>query len=50
MVFGVVEVGDCVLGYRAVACPCLCQSVGSPSCVFTLIGYDGCVHKVTRFH
>ena len=33
-----VRVEDCFLGYRAIACPCLCRPVESSSCVFTLIG------------
>ena len=44
-----VKVGDCFLGYRAIACPCLCQLVESSSCVFTVIGYGGYVHKVMEF-
>jgi hypothetical protein len=44
-----VKVWGCFLGYRAVACPCLCRLVESSSCVFTVIGYDGYVRRVMRF-
>ena len=49
VVFEAVEVGDCVLGNRAVACPCLCRSVESTSRVFSLIGYDGRVRRAPGF-
>ena len=44
-----VRVEDCFLGYRAVACLCLCRSVESSSCVFTVIRYDDCVRRMMRF-
>ena len=43
------RVEDYLLGYRAIACPCLCWLVESSLCVFTVIGYDGCVRGVSRF-
>ena len=49
MVAEVVGVEDYFLGYRAIACPCLCRSVESSLCVFTMIGCDGCVRGVIRF-
>ena len=50
MVVGVVGVEDCCLGYRAIACPCLCQWVESSSCVFTAIGCGDGVCRVWGFH
>ena len=44
-----VKVGGCFLGYRAIACPCLCRSVELSLYVFSVIGYDGCVRKMMRF-
>ena len=44
-----VRVEGYFLGYREVACPFLCRSVESSSCVFTVIGYNGCVRKMERF-
>ena len=44
-----VKVEDYFLGCRAIACPCLCRSVESSSCVFTVIGCDGDVRGMMRF-
>ena len=45
-----VRVEDYFLGYRAIACPCLCRLVELSSCIFSVIRYDGYVRKVSRFH
>ena len=44
-----VRVEGCFLGYRAIACLCLCQSVELSLFVFTRIRYNGCVRRVLGF-
>ena len=44
-----VRVEGCFLGYRAVACPCLCRPVESSLRVFTLIGCNCRIRGILDF-
>ena len=49
MVIVMARVKGCFLGYKAVACPCLCQSVELSLSIFMKIGYGSCIHGVLGF-